>query len=131
MSFLEMLSSGASRSGVSAALPTRAEVPSRNRSGLKGKRTPKWTQATGAGRQGVLFTGADAIRGNAASSLENKGEGHTGSLAVAACQKSELVRIAGLEPANRVFSRFPVGGVSMLFIAHRLADKSQCCQCLS
>jgi hypothetical protein len=36
-----------------------------------------------------------------------------------------LVRIAELEPAKRVFSRFPVGGVSMPFIARRLADKSQ------
>jgi hypothetical protein len=67
---------------------------------------------------------------NDASSLENKGECHTGSLAIAACQKSELVRIAGLEPANRAFSWFPVGGVSMLFIAHRLANNNQCCQWL-
>ena len=32
---------------------------------------------------------------------------------------NEVVRLAGLEPANWWFSEFPVGGVSLPFIAHR------------
>ncbi|HEY5041782.1 MAG TPA: hypothetical protein VIK53_07235 [Verrucomicrobiae bacterium] len=39
-----------------------------------------------------------------------------------------LVPASGIEPLKWVFSRVPVGGVSLLFIAHRLADKSQCYQ---
>ena len=41
-----------------------------------------------------------------------------------------LVPASGIEPPKGVFSRVPVGGVSLLFIARRLADKSQCCQAL-
>jgi Recombinase zinc beta ribbon domain len=46
------------------------------------------------------------------------------SLLVESTKTGGMVRIAGLEPANRVFSWLPVGSVSMLFIARRLADKS-------
>jgi hypothetical protein len=41
-----------------------------------------------------------------------------------------LVPASGIEPLKGVFSRVPVGGVSMPFIAHRVANKIQCCQCL-
>jgi hypothetical protein len=34
--------------------------------------------------------------------------------------KAKMVRIAGLEPANGVFSGFPVRGVSLPFIAQRV-----------
>ena len=37
----------------------------------------------------------------------------------------------GFEPCFKVFSVLPVGRVSMLFIAHRVADYNQWCQCVS
>jgi hypothetical protein len=37
----------------------------------------------------------------------------------------KLVRIAGLEPANGAFSWFPVKGVSLPFIARRVAANNQ------
>lgn len=43
----------------------------------------------------------------------------------------KLVLIAGLEPANKVFSVLLVGGVSLLFIAHDYTDTSLYLQALN